>query len=140
MPDKAIDLIDEAASHVALSSIENNELQKIEKELPVIARQIEELETNLEKAEDAAKEGLYREIAACKVELSRLEARKSELSNTCKNLAVTIKDLADVIEIWGVPGGFIVLIFNIASSVNKATGCAYSTSSCFLLPSLLPLN
>lgn len=104
LPDKAIDLIDEAASHVALSSIENNELQKIEKELPVIARQIEELETNLEKAEDAAKEGLYREIAACKVELSRLEARKSELSNTCKNLAVTIKDLADVIEIWtGIP-------------------------------------
>ena len=104
LPDKAIDLIDEAASHVALSSKENNELKKIEKELPLISRQIEELEQKLEKAEDAAKDGYYREIAACKVELSRLEARKSELVQTCSALSVTIKDLADVIEIWtGIP-------------------------------------
>ena len=104
LPDKAIDLIDEAASHVALVSSENNELKRIEKELPVILRQIETLEGELEKKDEAGKAACYREIASCKVELSRLTARRDELTQVCANLSVTISDLADVIEIWtGIP-------------------------------------
>ena len=104
LPDKAIDLIDEAASHVALTSNENNELAKIEKNIPVISRQIEELEAKIEKMDDEEKQKCYAEIAACKVEQSRLVARRDELVAVCANLQVTVSDLADVIEIWtGIP-------------------------------------
>ncbi len=104
LPDKAIDLIDETASHVALTSTDLNELKKIHKELPVILRQIEELESKVEKIDESESAGCYAEIASCKVELSRLEARKNALEKACEGLAISISDLANVIEIWtGIP-------------------------------------
>ncbi len=103
LPDKAIDLIDEAAARVALSSPELNEIKQIDKKLLSLDGSLSELEAKLEKA-DGQNEENYKAIADVKVERLNLENRRSELLKLVENLSVTIADIASVIEIWtGVP-------------------------------------
>ncbi len=103
LPDKAIDLIDEAASRVALSSPELNERQKAIKKLTYLNTKLAELETKLQNAEEKT-EGMYKEIADIKVEKLNLEQKISELDKTLIHLCVTTADIAKVIEIWtGIP-------------------------------------
>ncbi len=103
LPDKAIDIIDEAASHVALSSPELNEYRHIEKKLRALDAAISAVESKLEKAEEQT-ESNYKAIADLKVEKINLEKRYGELGEIVKRLYVTNEDIAKVIEIWtGVP-------------------------------------
>ncbi len=104
LPDKAIDLLDEAASHVSLSSEEVNEKMRVQKKLADITEKLAAIEEKAASAEDSDKEALYREIADLKVEKSRAEENLARLSEVCDKLEVTVADLADVIEIWtGIP-------------------------------------
>ncbi len=104
LPDKAIDLLDEAASHVSLSSAAVNEKLRADKHLAALEEQLAALEEKAESAPDESKEGIYRELATLKVEKSQLEERQNALSEECNHLEVTVSDLADVIEIWtGIP-------------------------------------
>ena len=103
LPDKAIDLIDEAAAKVALSSSELNEYRQAQKRNAELERAISELETKLENPEGQI-ESNYKAMADIKVEKLRLETRMSELSEVLKNLSVEIPDLLNVVEIWtGIP-------------------------------------
>jgi len=103
LPDKAIDLIDEAASRVALSSPELNEQIAVRKKLLEIAKKEEELSAKTE-APDGQTEENYKLIADLKVEKINLENRLSELIDIIERLEVTADDIASVIEIWtGVP-------------------------------------
>ena len=103
LPDKAIDLIDEAAARVALESRELNELRALKRKLFEINKNLSEIETKLENPEEQT-EANYKVIADIKVEKLNLEKRESELSDIVKGLRVTLSDLAKVIEIWtGVP-------------------------------------
>ncbi len=104
LPDKAIDLLDEAASHVALTSAEVNEKMRTQKRLASLTEQLTALEEQAASAEDADKESLYRQIADMKVEKSRAEETLASLTEVCDKLEVTVADLADVVEIWtGIP-------------------------------------
>ena len=103
LPDKAIDLIDEASAKVALSSNELNEHRQAIKRLGELGTSIAELETKLE-SPDGQTESNYKAIADLKVEKLRLETREAELSNILKHLQVEISDLLKVVEIWtGIP-------------------------------------
>ena len=103
LPDKAIDLIDEAASRVALNSYELNELKRIEKELVLLDKSLQEFETKVESPEQQTEEN-YKAIADIKVRKLNLEEKKNELQNAVSTLSVTVEDVAKVIEIWtGVP-------------------------------------
>ena len=103
LPDKAIDLIDEAASRVALSSPELNERITVSKRLLEIAKSEEELGAKTETPEGQTEEN-YKLIADLKVERINLEQRLSELNEILEGLEVTVDDIASVIEIWtGVP-------------------------------------
>ena len=103
LPDKAIDLIDEAASRVALSSVELNESFKNRKKLSELATKETELSALVETPEGQTEEN-YKAIADLKVEKINLENRQNELSATISNLQITVNDIANVIEIWtGVP-------------------------------------
>ena len=103
LPDKAIDIIDEAAARVALSSPELNEKKKKEKRLLELNKKSAELEAKTE-APDGQNEAIYKEIADLKVEKLQLEERLHELGEILESLCVTISDVAKVIEIWtGVP-------------------------------------
>jgi len=103
LPDKAIDIIDEASARVALSSPELNEKKKNDKRLLELSKKAAELEAKTESSEEQT-ETLYKEIADIKVEKLRLEERNAELEKQLLDLKVTILDVAKVIEIWtGVP-------------------------------------
>ena len=103
LPDKAIDLIDEASAKVALSSPELNEHRQAQKRLAELEKAISELESKLENSEGQT-ESNYKAIADLKVEKLRLETRVDELSKILKHLQVEISDLLKVVEIWtGIP-------------------------------------
>ena len=103
LPDKAIDLIDEAASRVALTSAELNEKLKNEKRIAELAKKEAELSLVVEKPEGQT-ESNYKAIADIKVEKIKLENRQKELSEALAGLRVTVNDIANVIEVWtGIP-------------------------------------
>ena len=103
LPDKAIDLIDEAASRAALSSAELNEKKKNSKLLASLNETKTSLEANLEKPDGQTEEN-YKALADVKVQLLRLEERERELDAVIAGLALSVNDLANVIEIWtGIP-------------------------------------
>ena len=103
LPDKAIDLIDEASAKVALSSSELNEYRQAKKRSAELEKAITELEGKLENPEGQI-ESNYKAMADLKVEKLRLETRIEELNNVLKYLSVEISDLLNVVEIWtGIP-------------------------------------
>mgnify|MGYP004645240363 CR=1 FL=1 len=108
LPDKAIDLIDEAASRTALTSPELNEYKRNEKELLALAKKREAAEAAADAAtqekDGTADEERYKLLADLKVEELRLEERQEALSPVISNLSLSPSDIADVIEIWtGIP-------------------------------------
>ena len=103
LPDKAIDIIDEAAARVALCSPELNEKKKATKRLSDLDKKNLELQTKSE-SPDGQTEAVYKEIADLKVEKLQLEERLGALNPVLDNLYVSTADVAKVIEIWtGVP-------------------------------------
>ena len=103
LPDKAIDLIDEAAARVALNSSELGELKQSLKRKSELDKAMGELESKLE-APDGQTEENYKRSADMKVEALRLESRIEELRLAVSTLAVSVSDLLSVVEIWtGIP-------------------------------------
>ena len=103
LPDKAIDLIDEAASRAALTSPELNEHKRNVKSIASLVAKRSELESLIEKPEGQT-EANYEELAQIKVQLLRLEDRNTELEAVISKLALNVNDLAQVVEIWtGIP-------------------------------------
>ena len=103
LPDKAIDIIDEACSKVSLSSEELNEKRRIDKKLAVIDSDMKELEATLETPEGQSNENFER-VADLRVEKLRLEARLNEIAPALGLVRLTSNDIYKVIEIWtGIP-------------------------------------
>ena len=103
LPDKAIDLVDEASAKVALSSSELNEHKQAVKRLAELEKALSELEGKLQNPDGQTEEN-YKAIADLKVEKLRLETRVAELQEILKYLHVDISDLLKVVEIWtGIP-------------------------------------
>ena len=103
LPDKAIDLIDEASAKTALLSPELNEKRRNDKRLLEIEEKLSELESKTE-APDGQTEENYKDLADLKVEKLRLESRQKEILAIVENIRVTTADLLRVIEIWtGIP-------------------------------------
>lgn len=103
LPDKAIDLIDEAAAKAALLCPELNEKKKNDNRLAEIDRRTSELESKVENP-DGQTEANYKELADLKSEKIRLETRQKIIQPVVDALALTPDDLLRVIEIWtGIP-------------------------------------
>ncbi len=103
LPDKAIDLIDEAAAKVALSSPELNEKKKNDKRLSEINAYSADLEGKVAVPEGQTEEN-YKILADLKAEKIRLETRQKIITPVCDDLRLTTQDLLSVIEIWtGIP-------------------------------------
>lgn len=102
LPDKAIDLMDEAASRLAMDSPVVNELAALDKELADIAKRREELESGEQNEES------YRLNADLKTEEAQKQERFKALSKKRDKLHLTDDDVARVIEIWtGIPASSI---------------------------------
>ncbi len=105
LPDKAIDLLDEAASHLSLSSASLNESYEIRDRLLTIRARREQLEsTEAATGDEKAEQRRYEELAGIKAEELKLSARLSELEPDCDAITLTAAELASVIEVWtGIP-------------------------------------
>ena len=103
LPDKAIDLLDEASANLSLKSAEINESYEIRDKLLSIKDAREKCEG--ENATDANAEAKkYELIANYKADELRLSERLKEIEPKCQNVTMSVSDLADVIEIWtGIP-------------------------------------
>ena len=103
LPDKAIDLLDEAASALSLSSAPLNESHEIRDKLLVLKQEREELEnapTDQEKNEQLR----YEKIAKIKANEMQLAEKLVVLEEDCKKIVLTPDQLAEVIEVWtGIP-------------------------------------
>ncbi|MBQ3527449.1 MAG: ATP-dependent Clp protease ATP-binding subunit [Clostridia bacterium] len=107
LPDKAIDLIDEAAAHISLSSPEINERCELGDRLLDVEKQENILKSKLEGGEKQGEE-IYKELADLRVEALRIKERVNELKPLCAEVEMRESDLADVIEIWtGIPASTI---------------------------------
>ena len=103
LPDKAIDLLDEAASHLSLSSSVLNEAQQIREELLTLRDKRETLEAEAPSDEKNAQR-CYEDIAQIKSKEIQLSARLREIEPSCECVELTEADIAEVIEVWtGIP-------------------------------------
>ena len=101
LPDKAIDLLDEAASHVSLSSDAINEKHAVDKELKKLYEEKAEVESIPDGENNEEK---YRRMADVKVKELQLLEKQAALEKACAAVTLTNADLAGVIEIWtGIP-------------------------------------
>ena len=101
LPDKAIDLIDEAASRVKMKTYTKpEELRKIEEEIEKVTKEKEEAIAT-QNFETAAK---LRDIEKSKKEELAEKQKKWKHSNTKKVMNLTKEDIASVVAIWtGIP-------------------------------------
>ncbi|MBR2446043.1 MAG: ATP-dependent Clp protease ATP-binding subunit [Clostridia bacterium] len=103
LPDKAIDLLDEAASALSLSSAPLNESHEIRDRLLTLKQEREELEgapADQEKNEQLR----YEKIAKIKATEMQLAEKLATLEEDCKKVVLTPDQLAEVIEVWtGIP-------------------------------------
>jgi len=100
LPDKAIDLIDEACSRLNLDSPELSEIPALHGELDSLKTQIDLL---MQTAQREELEETYERIASCRSRLLQVEARLNEL-NSQPAPTIDEQGLANVIELWtGIP-------------------------------------
>jgi ATP-dependent Clp protease ATP-binding subunit ClpA len=98
LPDKAIDLLDEACSRVALNSAKLTEYNMAKARFDELNRQEAELAINNSNEID------YELMAKLKAEQLQCGNHLAELEEVVKDIQVTKANLADVIELWtGVP-------------------------------------
>ena len=103
LPDKAIDLMDEACANVSMHSPVINELNALADEI----KALEKKQSDLEAKEMMAEED-YARLAELKTEKLQKDQRFDQLSSERDKLALTVEDLASVIEVWtGIPASSI---------------------------------
>jgi len=107
LPDKAIDLLDEAAAYVAIHSPVLDRVYFVEDELKRLANEAERLESEEPSSEsDAERNKHYELIASVKANQMKNEQEYEHLKKQMETIDLTIEDLARVIEIWtGIPSG-----------------------------------
>lgn len=103
LPDKAIDLIDEAAAHVSITNPILVGKSELTAALKAIDNDIEQFEAVNAKQSNPS-ERCYDRIALLKTKEKQLSLRLDEYKKLGENVNVTGDDLADVVEIWtGIP-------------------------------------
>ena len=100
MPDKAIDLIDEACSGASIKNKEAAKLAELEEKISALASREEELSAQTAEDGEDNKDEPFREIADVKVERCRLEEEAEQLRHKNLIMPVTVAELAAVIEMW----------------------------------------
>jgi len=101
LPDKAIDLLDEACACTSIRSKEIGEYDSI-------CSKLEEAEVSVAEMEEST-EPDFAKIAETRAEILRLEKEKKILADKVENIYVTEADLSKVIELWtGIPASKVV--------------------------------
>ena len=97
LPDKAIDLLDEACACASLENKDIDELYLANKKVAQCSVKLEELEADVENPN-------YEQQALVKADLEKYKKESEELCNKVAQITVTDSDVAKVIELWtGIP-------------------------------------
>ena len=108
LPDKAIDLLDEACSYLALRTDAAGELSACEDKLNGLEAEEKELTDKIGETEPDKANEIYARIAEIKTECINCRGRIAELEKEVAATVLTEEELANVIEIWtGVPASSI---------------------------------
>ncbi len=101
LPDKAIDLLDEACAVASIGSKELADYDRLNKELKEHNDKVEELE--------AQEERDYETMATERAEVMRIQEQLKTVESKLADLQVTDADISQVIEMWtGIPANKIV--------------------------------
>lgn len=117
LPDKAIDLLDEACACASIRSPELEEHEKLLDELKVHQDYVDENEESQNPD--------YEKLATEKAEIMRIQDKLETIEDKIKDLRVTEDDISKVIELWtGIPANKIVetefsKIRNLKSALEK---------------------
>ena len=90
LPDKAIDILDEAGSRANLKNQGLVELEALKEELETIKTEIE----------SASKNSDFEKAANYKTKECKLKDKINEIEEQCSNVEISIEDIAYVIESW----------------------------------------
>ena len=93
LPDKAIDILDEACSRI---NLENKELYKLE----MLKQELAQVQAQKEDAANADSTEDYQKAADLKTQECRLIEEIDKLNSTIKLKNLTVQDIAQVIENW----------------------------------------
>ena len=119
LPDKAIDLLDEACTCANLrnKAISENEIN--EKKIATLKKELEKLEEKIANPEgDEDLNPVYEDLYRTKGELAVCEGKAPELQEKARDNNVTEEDLAKVINLWtGIPATKVV-----EGDVNRLKG------------------
>ncbi len=110
LPDKAIDLLDEAAAYVAMNSPVLDRVAIVENELKKLVASTEEMEGGSlpDAGDEEAMRAHYEKLASLKADKLKNEEEYEQLKEQMATIHLTLEDLARVIEIWtGIPSGSI---------------------------------
>ncbi|MBR5314762.1 MAG: ATP-dependent Clp protease ATP-binding subunit, partial [Clostridia bacterium] len=103
LPDKAIDLLDEAASYLVLNTPAIDKYFTVKNDLELLKAEKEEVENTEAKTEEETAEK-YKKLADIKVKEINLKSLFDEIQPQIENIRLSVGDLACVIERWtGVP-------------------------------------
>ena len=93
LPEKAIDLLDEASACASIKSTELAEYEKLKKELEPLKKEESDIlaETDTEKID-------YERLASVKTEIAQKEQKIEELEPVVNGIQVTEWDLSNVIK------------------------------------------
>jgi ATP-dependent Clp protease ATP-binding subunit ClpC len=104
LPDKAIDLIDEACARVNLEDVLLAKIEKLQIELDKINADEKELENELENKDDNLHDDnnidTYEKAAKIKEEQCKIQSKLDDLMKKQKPKEVSFDNLAQVVELW----------------------------------------
>ncbi|MBO4746863.1 MAG: ATP-dependent Clp protease ATP-binding subunit, partial [Clostridiales bacterium] len=107
LPDKAIDVLDEAGSHANLEEERLVKLAKLKEEFASLDKEVKALEARIEMSatpEEIEKESLYEKQAEKKSQVMRMEKQIESLEDELKPDIIDCEDIGRVIEMWtGIP-------------------------------------
>ena len=93
LPDKAIDVLDEACSRI---NLDNKDLYKLE----VLKNKLQEVQANKEEAANADSTDDYKKAAELKMQECSLTDEINAIESKMKPVTLTVEDVAKVIESW----------------------------------------
>lgn len=121
LPDKAIDLLDEACACASLANKAVDELYNANKKLAEYNDQLEELESDVEHPD-------YEKQAMVRVEIEKYKNIAAGLYEPASDCTVTDADIAKVIELWtGIPASKVQ-----ESDLKKLAGLESALNKCII--------
>ena len=106
LPDKAIDLLDEACARVNLDDINLAKIEKLESKIKKIEEEEQDLEEDLKNADNTNNDdstddiSSFEKAANLKAEKCKLQSELEKLQKKLKPRIVSFDNLAGVIELW----------------------------------------